>query len=172
MRKDNFYYMIIIAIVVAHFIISRKTKVESLMNSPLKSESSIYVSKVLDPYIDDFISSAKDNNYDCSKIGKLDSITFTSPQGTWAGCTSFYLERDTLRGTIKIDYALLADKDTFGIRFVLYHELGHWLGLEHNECFIMRKNYSPQIKEVATEDDWGNMKWEMFRKLKQKRDRN
>lgn len=55
-------------------------------------------------------------------------------------------------GGILLDYTLLSDDDKF--KYVLYHELGHWFGLNHSKSNpIMNKTYSDErLKSVF--DDW------------------
>jgi len=130
---------------------------------PLKKESNFYTTQLLSPYIDEFEADAKAHGYDCSKIKKLDSI-FWDASDDWQGCTVLYVDRDTLRGYIHLNYLLLEQGDSIGIRFCLYHELGHWLGLEHGKG-IMRKAYDSEFAPYV-KDAWPALVEDLFDKLK------
>lgn len=65
-------------------------------------------------------------------------------------------------GTIQINEDLL--KDTIGIKFVVYHEIGHWYGLDHSTG-IMKPNYNSSDTEYVREN-WDELLNDYFTKLK------
>lgn len=55
-------------------------------------------------------------------------------------------------------------KDSIGMKFVIYHELGHWFGLDHSNG-IMKENYSSSDTEWVKEN-WSELVENYFNKLK------
>lgn len=71
-------------------------------------------------------------------------------------------ETDFECGTIEINNLLLSDK--VGTKFVVYHELGHWMGLRHSEG-IMKESYSSSDSALVAEK-WDELMEDYFNKLK------
>lgn len=74
-------------------------------------------------------------------------------------------ETDFNDNTIFINKNLL--DDTIGLKFVIYHELGHWLGLHHSRSGIMKQTYNKDDQQEV-QDNWDNLREEYFTNLKKK----
>lgn len=69
-----------------------------------------------------------------------------------------------LYGTIKINDELIGD--TIGMKFVVYHELGHWFGLDHKSGTMMNANYNKHEDMEWVRDNWDELVEEHFNKIK------
>lgn len=65
-------------------------------------------------------------------------------------------------GTIEINEHL--KEDSIGMKFVVYHEIGHWYGLDHSDG-IMKPNYNSDDTEWVREN-WDALLEDYFNKLK------
>ena len=65
-------------------------------------------------------------------------------------------------GTIEINEHLT--EDSIGMKFVVYHEIGHWFGLDHSTG-IMKENYNADDTEYVREN-WNELLNDYFAKLK------
>lgn len=110
----------------------------------------------LDPYFDEFIK-------DCAAYGVKSDHVFCLRGMGFSESNEDQGYTDYTNEVIRINYRLL--NDTIGLRFVLYHELGHWLGLRHSEG-IMKDCYGPSDTQWV-EDNWDALKEQYFKKLKQ-----
>lgn len=111
----------------------------------------------LSPYFDEFIEDCKahgikyDHAYCLKYVGYMSTVTGDN------GYTD-YTDR-----VIRINTRLL--EDTVGLKFVLYHEFGHWLGLRHSKGIMQTSYGSSDSLEVA--NNWDDLREEYFNSLKE-----
>lgn len=110
-------------------------------------DSSVTISKDLIPYFDSFISECKSRGIKyghayCLKWMKSDCIKGAQ------GVTDFYDH------SIEINRHL--SHDSVGMRFVVYHELGHWFGLDHGSG-IMQRSYSTRHDRTWVMEGWDGL---------------
>ena len=106
-------------------------------------------------YFDSFIADSKKYNFEYDHAYCLDWIKFGHSHKI-QGIT------DLCDGTIQINDRLA--KDSIGMKFVIYHELGHWFGLNHSTG-IMKENYNESDTELVKEN-WDKLVKNYFNKLK------
>lgn len=107
-------------------------------------------------YFSEFQKDAEKYNFDYSHIYCIQGIK-VGHSDEWQGITSCH--------DIKINKHL--QKDTIGMKFVFYHELGHWFGLNHgDEKTIMKENYSTEYDLEFVKDNWDYLVEDYFEKLK------
>ena len=120
----------------------------------MKSELSM--SPELVPYFESFIEDCKQHNINCDHVYCLDWIRFEHSNYE-QGIT------DSYNKNILINENLL--KDSVGMKFVLYHEIGHWLGLHHSNG-MMKTSYNTKYDMEYVRDNWLELKNNYFAKLK------
>lgn len=108
------------------------------------------------PYFDSFIDDCKRRNIKYDHAYCLQWMRFGHLHGMQG-------ETDIDCGTIEINEYL--EEDSIGMRFVIYHELGHWFGLEHSDG-IMQESYNARDTEWVKEN-WDTLLDDYFTKLKQ-----
>ncbi len=119
------------------------------------TKSELAISTNIVPHFNSFIEDCKvyDVNYDHAYCLKY--IRFAR-SNSWQGQT------DLENGTIEINQGLI--DDSIGMKFVIYHELGHWYGLDHSDG-IMKVNYnSSDIKWI--QENWEQLLKEHLQKIK------
>lgn len=122
-------------------------------------KSKVSISKSLIPYFNSFIKDSKSHGFNPKHVYCLESIGFKIDYYNLQGLTCFD------DGTININKNLLSD--TIGMKFVVYHEIGHWLGLSHDECTLMTRSYGTESDSGYVKANWKMIKNEYFEKLKQ-----
>lgn len=107
------------------------------------------------PYFDQFIE-------DCKAHGiKYDHAYCLKYIGYMESCTGDNGHTDYTERVIRINACLL--EDTVGLKFVLYHEFGHWLGLRHGKG-IMKESYG-SCDSVEVADNWDALREQYFERL-------
>lgn len=118
-----------------------------------KSELAMSVDIV--PYFESFITDCEKNNIKYDHAYCLNWMRFTHH-------CSFQGQTDYDDKTIQINGQLILD--TIGLKFVIYHELGHWMGLGHGEG-IMKESYGSEDREWARKN-WNELLRDYFDKIK------
>lgn len=114
-------------------------------------------------YFRAFEEDAHYNNVNVDAIYSLQNISFAESNNL-QGETSMELDRNAaFYGYIQINENLI--EDSIGLRFVLYHELGHWLGLDHSDG-IMTKAYNSESDSAYVKENWDILCKDYFDKLK------
>lgn len=147
MKKFNYIFIFMFAISACH------------SDSPKKdykncTKSELAMSPDLVPYFDSFIEDCKKRNINYDHAYCLDWMRFYHSHSV-QGLTDLH------NGTIEINEHLL--EDSIGMKFVVYHEIGHWFGLEHSNG-IMKKNYNSNDTEYVREN-WNELAENYFNKL-------
>lgn len=135
---------------------SRKHSHSHFSSSHKCNKDELKMSANLIPYFDQFIEDCKRHNINYDHIYCLDYLHFEHSHSV-QGVTDFY-DKD-----IAINTHL--EKDTIGMRFVVYHEIGHWMGLEHGKG-IMQKSYSTENDMEWAKENWDELTENFFNKLK------
>lgn len=149
------YLALLFAVGVACIIGCNKSETPSHANC---TKDSIEVSIHVDPYFDSFVEDCKNRDIDYKHIYCLRYIHLAHTH-VWQGQTSF------CDATIEINEELI--HDSIGMKFVVYHELGHWLGLEHSDG-IMKENYNSLEDMEMVRDNWDELSENFFSKIKNK----
>jgi len=148
-KVPSFFKVIAISIIFSYFFGKLQNKTINVLEYPVKKETNLFIEKELTPYLDTFLLESKYYNYSPSRVFYLDTIQYgVLPDGV-AGQTSLSIRRDTLHGVITISSEY--SKDLINSRQIFYHEVGHWLGLEHEQNIIMIEGYD------FTDTSWVNM---------------
>jgi Zn-dependent peptidase ImmA (M78 family) len=71
----------------------------------------------------------------------------------------------TRLGACAIDINTHLIEDTIGMRFVVYHELGHWFGLDHSDG-IMQKSYNTKDDQLWVRENWRELLNKHFARIK------
>lgn len=121
------------------------------------TDSTITMSPELIPYLNSFIADCKHYGLKYDHAYCLNSMRFGYPYKA-QGVTDF----DNC--SIKIN-RYLAD-DSVGMKFVIYHELGHWFGLNHSKG-IMQSSYNTREDMEWARDNWQELSFNHFLKLKE-----
>jgi len=112
------------------------------------------------PYLDAFVDDCETHNIKSDHAYCLNYIKlFSQERPSFQGQTSFE------DGTIIINENLI--EDTIGTKFVFYHELGHWFGLDHSTG-IMKESYNTKEDMEYVRDNWDELLEDYFDKLKTK----
>lgn len=119
------------------------------------TKESLAMQVQLDPYFDEFIKDCESHGVKSDHVYCLKGMGFS----TRMDCNGYTDYSDEV---IRINAGLL--DDPIGLRFVLYHEIGHWLGLRHSDG-IMKDSYGPSDTQWV-QDNWDTLKREYFEKLK------
>lgn len=114
--------------------------------------------KELIPYWDSFIIDAEAHNFNYNHIYCISDVEFGHSH-EWQGITSIYKNE----GDIRINEHLT--QDTVGMKFVFYHELGHWFGLDHGDG-IMTESYDSKRDSAYVREHWNELVDDYFQKLK------
>lgn len=120
------------------------------------NDSIVIMNPDLIPAFDCFVADCKAYEVNYDHLYCLDKICEWDLHNT-QGLTDF----DT--DCVVIDEDLI--KDSIGVKFVMYHELGHWMGLNHSEG-IMKSSYSTKHDQQWVQDNWTQLVEEHFTKLK------
>jgi hypothetical protein len=133
---------------------------------PVKADDQIEIDKDLVPYFNIFMEDAATHNCDVDRMYKVQAIGFDKSVGKMGcqGVTSMFKYEDTLRGMINFRERLFLT-DSIGFLFVMYHEFGHWLGLEHDEIQMMKRSYTTEDDKAWLEKNWGEIRDEYFATL-------
>lgn len=82
-----------------------------------------------------------------------------------------YIKNDTIYGKVEINN--IYSTNITNIRFIFYHELGHWLGLEHSDddlksgiIMIPGYNFNDTAYTNLYNSHWSLLTYEYFDKLK------
>lgn len=120
------------------------------------SKEELKMSADLVPYFDSYIEDCKKHNINYDHIYCLDWMQF-GDLNHLQGLTDLY------DGTIEFKRVLT--EDTIGMKFVVYHELGHWMGLEHSNG-IMKYFYNTNEDMEWAKNNWDELVADYFNKLK------
>jgi hypothetical protein len=133
--------------------------------------NSYYTEMILNQFVKDASMHGLDSSKVMDHIKTLDAILVADLlEDSNLGITIYKpdsLSPTGLRGVILIEQKLLTDVDLYGL--TLYHELGHWFGLEHCDCDdnIMMDKYDRQDTYKVLGDWQKNVK-KMMKKIKKK----
>lgn len=148
-QTPSLFKIIALYLLSSYFFEKFRSETINVLEYPVKKETNLFIEKELVPYLDTFLLESKYYNYSPSRVFYLDSIQYgVLPNGV-AGATFLSIRRDTLYGKITISNEY--SKDLVNSRQIFYHELGHWLGLEHEQNIIMIEGYD------FTDTSWVNM---------------
>jgi hypothetical protein len=120
-------------------------------------DSLVVMSAELEGYFDSFVTECKIRGINYDHLYCLDEV-YKGDLNRLQGLTDFN------NCSITIDSSLL--QDTLGTKFVMYHELGHWMGLEHGEG-IMKANYNTNDDYEWVLANWDQLVEDHFNKLKE-----
>lgn len=153
----------ILRLVINLFIGDREVNV---LEYPVKQKANVFVEESLRPLLDTFLLEARIYKYSSTRIFYLDTIRFADLPATIGGQTSLFLKNDTLYGKIEINTKY--NTGNINTRFILYHELGHWLGLKHESNIIMIEGYDfcDTAWTNMFQKDWNLLTYQYFRSLK------
>ncbi len=131
-------------------------------------DKSLSIHQEIEPYLDLFIEDAKKHGFDYSMVYDLDDITLTNfRERGLMGLTNIWYDWDNRRGRIQMDEEFYMRDDSLEFRAVLYHEIGHWYGLEHEDCFIMHGHgFYYEVDNEKLHANWESHLEEFFTLLK------
>ncbi len=115
------------------------------------------IDSALVPYWNSFTIDADSNNFNYNHIYCINNVVFGYSH-SWQGITFMN------NGEIQINKTLI--NDSIGMKFVFYHELGHWFGLNHDDG-IMTENYNSEHDSFYVKENWDALVKDYFEKLKQ-----
>ncbi len=143
-----------------------ETTSDKLGRLHVKADDQIAIDRDLVPYFKIFMDDAAAHNCDVDRMYKIQAIGFDKAVGRMGcqGVTSMFDEKDTLRGMINFRERLFLT-DSIGFLFVMYHEFGHWLGLEHDEIQMMKRSYTTEDDKAWVEKNWDDIRDEYFKTL-------
>lgn len=148
------------------------TKIKSYLDVPLNEFIQKYPSpKHYDIPVDSSLEKVlKEFNDDCntygidpSRIMFLDSIIVVNDNDKIFGEVDIKIKNDTLHGVVRIQKK--AFHDSLSIRWIVYHELAHWYGLEHSNG-IMEDGYTIEVITIIEPGDWDLLVWDLFNKIR------
>ena len=123
-----------------------------------QTKDRVTLTQDIEPFFDQFISDCEIEDIKPDHAYCLEYIQLASFDDL-NGCTN---KTDK---NIQISYMLM--KDTIGLKMTLYHELGHWFGLEHVDAIdIMMPSYTSCEDSAWVRDNWAELKINYFKKLR------
>jgi hypothetical protein len=134
--------------------------------------STVFIDNSLsEQVLNDFIADAEKNGLDSEEviehIKTLDAIIIGDLEEYGLLGVTIYkdepLSPTGMRGVIVINYYLLLNPDLY--KLTLYHELGHWFGLDHCKCDgIMMDKYKPK-KVQGVYEKWDKKVKKLMHKI-------
>lgn len=135
--------------------------------------SSVYInSTIIENAVLDFLFDASESELNVPEVMEhikaLDAIIFADLEDSGNLGVTLYrkdsLSPTGMRGIILIDYRLMMNPDL--CKLTIYHELGHWFGLEHCSCpkQIMMKQYKAKDANNVLED-WDDSVDKLMKKI-------
>lgn len=162
-RVPHYLFFILFTIIVYKTFYVRKSTNYYIQNYPSKLHNTIPVDSLLEDVVKEF-------NYHChlygitpKRIMYLDSIVIKNDNDDIFGCLNLEVKNDSLFGKIEIQPKALFD--SISIRWVVYHELAHWYGLEHSNG-IMEDGYTKEISTIVKTYEWDLLVYDLFSKLR------
>lgn len=139
---------------------------ENMLKYKTEMHSQISVPWQLDKVIKSFILDAEKYGVTDDRVFCLDEINIYKDNNESWGETEQWVKKGVLHGRINIRESIL--DDSVGLKWVVYHELGHWYGLEHSEeAGIMMDGYGKEISEWVTPYKFDVLTWKLFNKIRE-----
>lgn len=120
-------------------------------------KDTLILDKKIIPYFESFIIDAQKHDFNSEHVYCIKYFGLAK-SNLWQGQTNFFSE------CIYVNEKLLAD--SIGTKFVVYHEIGHWLGLEHTNG-IMQPSYSSKYHSLYIQENWEILLNDYFIKIKE-----
>lgn len=163
--KKFFNLFVIITILLLPLVRYTPSDHINVLEHPVKKNVNLFVEEELRPLLDTFLFEAKFYKYSAKRVFYLDTIQFAPLPDYIGGQTSLSLYGDTLHGKIEINN-MFKYKSIY-TSFIFYHELGHWLGLKHDQGIIMTPGYdfSDTLYTNLFSNNWNILKLQYFQEL-------
>lgn len=147
-----------------HFM--KNTIHEDILKYKTVLHNDLGVPKALSAAVKSFIIDAETYGVSKDRIFCLDSINICADDDQTYGETQMWVSHGVMHGQINIRESIL--KDSVGTKWVVYHELGHWYGLEHtHDSGIMDDGYSTVISPYITPHKFDVFAWDLFMQIRE-----